>query len=67
MIPVQNEQHLMLSHEVTEAVKKGKFHIWSISTIDEGIEILTGVPAGTPDKSGRLSEGERTRTRAGSA
>ena len=52
MIPVQNEQHLMLSHEVTEAVKKGKFHIWSISTIDEGIEILTGVPAGTPDKNG---------------
>lgn len=52
MIPVQNEQHLMLNHEVTEAVKKGRFHIWSISTIDEGIEILTGVPAGKPDGSG---------------
>lgn len=52
MIPVQNERHLMLCHEVTEAVRKGKFHIWSISTIDEGIEILTGVPAGTPDENG---------------
>ncbi len=52
MIPVQNEQHLMLSHEVTEAVRKNKFHVWSISTIDEGIEILTGVKAGTPGKKG---------------
>ncbi|MEG2183414.1 MAG: ATP-binding protein [Cloacibacillus sp.] len=52
MIPVQNEQHLMLCHEVADAVKKGKFHIWSVATIDEGIEILTGVPAGVPDKDG---------------
>ena len=54
MIPVQNERHLMLSHEVTEAVKKGKFHIWSVATIDEGIEILTGVPAGTRDEKGEF-------------
>jgi len=46
MIPKQNEQHLMLKHEIVEAVKKGKFHIWSVGTIDEGIEILTGVKAG---------------------
>ena len=52
IIPVQNEQHLMLNHEVTEAVRKNKFHIWSVSTIDEGIEILTGVPAGTKDEKG---------------
>ena len=52
IIPVQNEQHLMLNHEVTEAVKKNKFHIWSIATIDEGIEILTGIPAGTRDANG---------------
>lgn len=45
MIPHQNEQHLMLSREVVEAVKKGKFHVWSVATIDEGIEILTGVKA----------------------
>lgn len=53
MIPVQNEQHLMLSHEVTEAVKKGTFHIWSIKTIDEGIEILTDVPAGKRGADGK--------------
>lgn len=52
IIPAQNEQHLMLHREVIEAVKKGKFHIWSVSSIDEGIEILTGVPAGLPDDSG---------------
>ncbi len=52
MIPHQNEQHLMLSHEVIEAVKKGKFHIWSVKTIDEGIEILTDVSAGTADENG---------------
>ncbi len=52
MIPHQNEQHLMLSHEVLDAVRKGKFHIWSVKTIDEGIEILTDVKAGTPDAKG---------------
>lgn len=57
MIPVQNEQHLMLNHEVTEAVKKGLFHIWSVSTIDEGIEILTGIPAGKPDENGVYPNG----------
>ena len=52
MIPHQNEQHLMLSHEVIEAVKKGKFYIWSVKTIDEGIEILTDIKAGDPDSKG---------------
>lgn len=52
IIPAQNEQHLMLNRDVIEAVKKGKFHIWSVSSIDEGIEILTGVPAGRPNDSG---------------
>ena len=52
MIPSSNEHNLMLSHEVIDAVKKGKFHIWSVSTIDEGIEILSGVKAGTPDADG---------------
>lgn len=53
MIPHQNERHLMLSHEVSDAVKKGKFHIWSVRTIDEGIEILTDVKAGIKDKNGK--------------
>ena len=53
MIPYQNEQHLMLDHEVVDAVKKGKFHIWSVKTIDEGIEILTGVKAGKAGADGK--------------
>ena len=46
LIPASNVQHLMLSEEVVDAVKNGKFHIYPVSTIDEGIEILTGVKAG---------------------
>lgn len=46
MIPWQNEQHLMLSRKVVEAVRKRQFHIWSVKNCDEGIELLTGVPAG---------------------
>ena len=47
MIPAQNVRHLMLNDEVTEAVRAGNFTIWAISTIDEGIEIMTGIPAGS--------------------
>jgi lon-related putative ATP-dependent protease len=46
IIPKQNVKNLMLEHSVVEAIKKGKFHIWSIGHISEGIEILTGVHAG---------------------
>ena len=46
MIPRQNIDNLHLSDEVIESVEKGEFHIYAISTIDEGIEILTGVPSG---------------------
>jgi lon-related putative ATP-dependent protease len=46
IIPYQNIRNLVLSDEVTEAVRKGLFSIYPIKTIDEGIEILTGVPAG---------------------
>ena len=46
MIPASNVQNLMLKEEVVDAVKQGKFHIYSVSTIDEGIELLTGVKAG---------------------
>jgi predicted ATP-dependent protease len=46
MIPAQNEKNLMLRDDVVEAVKSGSFHIYSISAIDEGIEILTGAKAG---------------------
>jgi predicted ATP-dependent protease len=54
MIPKANERHLMLKDEVIEAVAAGKFHIWSVETIEEGIEILTGMPAGQRDKHGKF-------------
>lgn len=57
MIPVQNVKNLNLSDEVISAVKDGKFHIYAISTIDEGIELLTGVPAGKKDKDGHFPAG----------
>jgi lon-related putative ATP-dependent protease len=46
VIPHQNVRNLMLHEYVVEAVKKGKFHIYAVKTIDEGIELLTGKPAG---------------------
>ncbi|HMM22500.1 MAG TPA: ATP-binding protein [Selenomonadales bacterium] len=46
MIPHQNVVNLTLNEEVVAAVQAGKFHIYPVRTIDEGIEILTGVPAG---------------------
>lgn len=57
MIPVQNVDNLQLSDEVVEAVKNKQFHIYSISTIEEGIEVLTGVPAGKKDKDGHFPAG----------
>jgi lon-related putative ATP-dependent protease len=52
IIPVSNVKHLMLKEDVVEAVSQGKFHIYPVSTIDEGIEILTGVKAGKRLKNG---------------
>lgn len=57
MIPIQNVRNLNLSDEVVEDVKNKKFHIYAISTIEEGIEILTGVPAGKKDKDGKFPAG----------
>lgn len=57
MIPVQNVNNLQLSDEVVDAVKNKKFHIYAVSTIEEGIEVLTGVPAGKKDKDGNFPAG----------
>jgi lon-related putative ATP-dependent protease len=57
IIPKSNERHLMLKEEVVAAVRAGKFHIWSVETIDQGIEILTGVPAGELQADGGYPEG----------
>jgi predicted ATP-dependent protease len=56
MIPNSNVQNLMLKEEVVEAVKAGKFHIYSAKTIDEGIETLTGTKAGARDGKGNFEE-----------
>jgi len=57
IIPRDNVRNLMLKDEVVEAVKEGKFSIWAVSTIDEGIELLTGVPAGERRPDGTYPEG----------
>ena len=57
VIPVQNVNNLQLSDEVVEAVKNKEFHIYAVSTIEEGIEVLTGVPAGKKDKDGKFPAG----------
>ncbi|MFZ5826474.1 MAG: Lon protease family protein [Bacillota bacterium] len=55
MIPQQNRTNLVLSHEVVDAVRAGQFHIWAVGTIEEGIEILTGIPAGERQPDGRYT------------
>ena len=57
IIPKQNVKNLNLSDEIVEAVKNDIFHIYAISTIDEGIELLTGVPAGNKDENGNFPAG----------
>ncbi|HCX65778.1 MAG TPA: ATP-dependent protease, partial [Eubacteriaceae bacterium] len=57
MIPHQNVENLMLKEEVLEAVEEGRFHIYAVKTIEEGIEILTGLPAGEQDEEGEYPEG----------
>ncbi|MBM3518314.1 MAG: ATP-dependent protease [Alphaproteobacteria bacterium] len=57
LIPDSNVKHLMLRDGVIEAVSAGKFHIYPIRTIDEGIEVLTGVPAGKRGRDGRFPDG----------
>jgi lon-related putative ATP-dependent protease len=46
IIPASNVQHLMLREDVVEAVRQGKFRVYSVTTVDEALELLTGMPAG---------------------
>lgn len=57
IIPKSNERHLMLHQDVLNAVSEGKFRIWGIETIEQGIEILTGVKAGVRGKNGKFPKG----------
>ena len=56
VLPQSNIRNLMLKQEVLDAVKAGKFHIYPVSTIEEGIEVLTGVPAGKQLPNGGYEE-----------
>jgi len=57
LIPRANVKHLMLRHDVVEAVAAGTFAVYPVATVDEGIELLTGLPAGEPDAEGLYPEG----------
>ncbi len=57
IIPKSNLEHLMLKDEVIEAVQQNKFHIWAVETVEDGLEILTGMKAGERDKTGKFPKG----------
>ncbi len=57
IIPRRNVKNLMLKKEVIDAVREGKFHIYPIDMVDEGLEILTSMPAGEKDENGIYPEG----------
>ena len=57
MIPAANVDNLMLKRAVVEACEAGTFQIWAVRTIAEGVEILTGVPAGARGTDGAFPEG----------
>ena len=55
LIPASNVRHLMLRHDVVAAVEEGKFSVYPVSTVDEGIELLTGAAAGVRDADGKFA------------
>ncbi|NOR83186.1 MAG: AAA family ATPase [Ardenticatenales bacterium] len=52
IMPAANKRDLVLRDDVVQAVASGQFHVWAVETIDEGLELLTGVPAGEPTPDG---------------
>jgi lon-related putative ATP-dependent protease len=57
ILPATNRRHLMLSGEVTAAVRDGRFHVWTVDTVDDAMQLLTGRPAGARDERGCYPEG----------
>jgi Lon-like ATP-dependent protease len=57
VLPEANARHLMLKPEVVEAVQHGMFHVWTMRTIDEGLQLLTGLPAGLRRRDGSFPRG----------
>jgi lon-related putative ATP-dependent protease len=56
LMPASNREHMMLCTEVVEAVQAGQFHVYTMETLDDGLELLTGMPAGKPNARGEYSE-----------
>ncbi|KUK80461.1 MAG: Peptidase S16 lon domain protein [Petrotoga mobilis] len=57
IIPSKNIDNIVLKDEINEDIQNGKFHIWAIDNIDEGIELMTDYKAGTPNENGEYEEG----------
>jgi predicted ATP-dependent protease len=57
LIPQANVKHLMLRQDLVEAAEAGRFHIYAVASVDEAIELLTGVSAGDPNAIGELPRG----------
>ena len=57
IIPASNVQHLMLRHDVVDAVQAGQFHVYPMRTVDEALGLLTGIPAGERDEEGNFPAG----------
>ncbi len=56
LIPASNVAHLMLRRDVVDAAAAGRFHIYAVATVDEALELLTGIPVGTPETEGSLDQ-----------
>jgi lon-related putative ATP-dependent protease len=57
MIPASNVKHLMVRDDIREAVAAGQFNIWPVRSVDQGIEVLTGIPMGARDEDGQYPQG----------
>lgn len=57
IIPAGNVRHLMLRDDVVEVIREGRFHVYAVETVDEGLELLTGRPAGARGPDGTFPEG----------
>jgi predicted ATP-dependent protease len=56
LIPAANVLHLMLRADVVEAAEAGRFQVYAVNTVDQALELLTGIAAGIPDTKGHLPE-----------
>ena len=57
LIPERNCDALMLRDDVVDAIAEGRFHVHAVSSVEEGVELLTGIPAGVADENGHYPEG----------